>query len=42
MCAIRFAREHDARQAADAMLDGMNIRICEHIWGGPNISKTGG
>ena len=32
MCAIRFAREHDARQAASAMLDGMNIRICEHIW----------
>lgn len=32
MCAIRFAREHDARQAASAMLDGMNIRICEHVW----------
>jgi len=32
MCAIRFAREHDAKQAASAMLDGMNIRICQHIW----------
>lgn len=35
LCAIRFAREHDARQAADAMLDGMNIRICEHAWTDP-------
>lgn len=32
MCALRFAREHDARQAASAMLDGMNIRICYHEW----------
>lgn len=32
MGAIRFAREYDARQLASAMLDGMNVRICEHVW----------
>lgn len=31
--AIRFARKQDAQQAADFMLDGMKIRICEHGWG---------
>lgn len=32
MKAIRFARKKDAQQAADFMLDGMKIRICEHAW----------
>lgn len=40
MCAIRFAREHDAEQAASAMLDGMNIRICEHVWIGNDIRES--
>lgn len=31
--ALRFARKQDAQQAADFMLDGMKIRICEHTWG---------
>jgi hypothetical protein len=30
--ALRFARQQDAEQAAFFMLDGMNIRICEHGW----------
>jgi hypothetical protein len=30
--AIRFARRQDAHQAADFMLDGMKIRVCEHGW----------
>lgn len=30
--ALRFARRHDAQQAADAMCAGMNVRICEHVW----------
>lgn len=30
--AIRFARKEDAERIAALMLDGMNIRICEHIW----------
>lgn len=30
--AIRFARKVDAERAAMMMLDGINIRICEHIW----------
>lgn len=30
--ALRFAREQDAQQAADLMLDGINYRICEHQW----------
>lgn len=30
--ALRFARKQDAQQAADFMLDGMKIRICEHGW----------
>lgn len=32
MRALRFARKEDAEQAAFFMLDGMNIRIAEHIW----------
>jgi hypothetical protein len=31
--ALRFSRKEDAQQAADLMLSGMNIRICEHAWG---------
>lgn len=30
--ALRFARQIDAQRAADAMLAGMNIRICYHEW----------
>ena len=30
--AIRFARKQDAQQAAQMMLDGVHIRICEHGW----------
>ena len=30
--ALRFAREEDALRAAMMMLDGMNVRICEHGW----------
>ncbi len=30
--ALRFARKQDAQQAADLMLDGINVRICEHQW----------
>lgn len=32
MEAIRFARKVDAEQAALMMLDGINVRIAEHIW----------
>ena len=32
MKALRFARKQDAQQAADLMLDGINYRICEHVW----------
>lgn len=30
--ALRFARRRDAKQAAEMMLDGIKIRICEHQW----------
>lgn len=30
--ALRFARKQDAEQAASMMLDGINVRICEHAW----------
>lgn len=30
--ALRFARRQDAQQAADLMLAGVNVRICEHEW----------
>ena len=30
--ALRFAREQDAKQAAALMLDGVNVRVCAHIW----------
>jgi hypothetical protein len=30
--ALRFARRQDAQQAADLMLSGVNVRICEHAW----------
>lgn len=30
--ALRFAAERDARQAAELMLDGINTRICEHLF----------
>ena len=33
--ALRFARRSDARQAADMMLDGVSVRICEHGWSAP-------
>lgn len=32
MRALRFARRQDAQQAADLMLAGVNVRICEHEW----------
>lgn len=32
MQALRFARRQDAKQAADLMLHGVNVRICEHSW----------
>ena len=33
--ALRFARRSDAQQAADMMLDGVSVRICEHGWSAP-------
>lgn len=30
--ALRFARKLDAEQAAARMLDGVRVRICEHVW----------
>lgn len=30
--ALRFARKQDAEQAAAMMLDGIRVRICEHVW----------
>ena len=36
--AIRFARRTDAERAAMMMLDGMNVRICEHGW---DVFETG-
>ena len=36
--ALRFAREKDAVRAAMLMLDGMNVRICEHGW---DVYETG-
>ena len=30
--ALRFSRRQDAQQAADLMLSGVNVRICEHAW----------
>ena len=35
MRALRFARRQDAQQAADLMLAGVNVRICEHAWNVP-------
>ena len=32
MDAIRFSRKVDAERAAVMMLDGLHVRICEHIW----------
>lgn len=46
MKALRFARKRDAQQAADLMLDGINYRICEHVWigsptpSGPSVHTT--
>ena len=30
--ALRFARRADAEQAASLMLDGLNVRVGEHVW----------
>lgn len=30
--ALRFARKLDAERAASMMLDGVRVRICEHVW----------
>ena len=34
--ALRFARKQDAEQAAATMLDGIRVRICEHICSRPS------
>lgn len=39
MKALRFARRQDAQQAADLMLSGINVRICEHAWGSRATGK---
>ena len=30
--ALRFARKLDAERAASLMLDGVRVRISEHVW----------
>lgn len=39
--ALRFARKQDAEQAAALMLDGIRVRICEHMWTNRRVMVCG-
>jgi len=38
--AIRFARKIDAERVAQRLLNGISVRVCEHIWDGAVLSPS--